>query len=242
MYQQVIVHTRFQSGNSVGQSPRRHNGLWFGSTVTGSRDIRTDCGRLSCTPVSLFHTGAPTGDRDTVLFGLCFAVLLFVRLLPLSTGLTGWPGPDVALGLTFAWVLRRPDQLPALVIVAAFLLEDVFLYRPLGLWPLIVLLGSEAARLREPRWRDQSFMVEWLRVAILIGAMMLGYRVIQVVFFLPVPALGQAILQYLASIAAYPVTVFAARWLVGLRRVSPGGWRDFRQHWFQRSDNIIRIS
>ena len=34
--------------------------------------------------------------------------------------------------------------------------------------------------------------------------------------------LGQAILQYLASIAAYPVTVFAARWLVGLRRVSPG--------------------
>ena len=158
----------------------------------------------------------------TVLFGLCFAVLLFVRLLPLSTGLTGWPGPDVALGLTFAWVLRRPDQLPALVIVAAFLLEDVFLYRPLGLWPLIVLLGSEAARLREPRWRDQSFMVEWLRVAILIGAMMLGYRVVQVVFFLPVPALGQAILQYLASIAAYPVTVFAARWLVGLRRVSPG--------------------
>lgn len=156
-----------------------------------------------------------------ILFGLCFATLMFIRLLPTSTGLTGWPGPDIALCLALAWVLRRPDQLPAAVIVAAFLLEDVLLYRPLGLWPVIVLIGSEAARLREARWRDQPFMVEWLRVAILIGAMMLGYRIVQIVFLLQVPALGQVILQYLATVAAYPLAVFGARWLVGLRRIGP---------------------
>ena len=157
----------------------------------------------------------------SILFGLCVAVLLFIRLLPLSTGLTGWPGPDLALCLTFAWVLRRPDQLPALVIVAAMLVEDVLLYRPLGLWPVMVLLGTEAARLREARWRDQPFMIEWLRVAIMIGAMMLGYRVVQAVFLVPNAVLGQVILQYLATIVAYPVVVFVARWLIGLRRISP---------------------
>lgn len=158
----------------------------------------------------------------SLLFGLCMAVLLFLRLLPLSAGFTDWPGADLALCLVLAWVLRRPDRLPALPIVLAFLLEDVLLYRPPGLWAVIVLLGSEAARLREARWRDQPFMVEWLRVAILIGAMMLGYRIVQLLFLLPVPALGQVILQYLATVIAYPLVVLGARWLLGLRRISPG--------------------
>lgn len=158
---------------------------------------------------------------DTILFVLCMGMLVFVRLLPLSAGLTGWPGPDLGLCLTFAWVLRRPDGLAAGAIIAVYLVEDIVLLRPLGLLTIFTLLATEAARVREPRWRDQPFMIEWLRVAILIGAMMLGYRVVHVLFLLPVPALGQVILQYLATAAAYPVTVFAARWIVGLRRATP---------------------
>lgn len=165
-------------------------------------------------------------ERSFVLGTLAFLasvwVLLFLRLLPLSEGIMGWPGPDLGLALILAWVLRRPDQLAAPVIVLAVLIEDVLLMRPLGLWTVIVLIGSEAARLREPRWRDQPFMVEWLRTGILIGAMMLGYRLAQILFLLPVAALGQVILQYLATVAAYPLVVFGARWLIGLRRSAHG--------------------
>lgn len=157
----------------------------------------------------------------TAVFALCMALLMFLRLLPLAGGLVGWPGPDLGLCLTFAWVLRRPDQLTAPAIALFYLLEDLLLLRPIGLWAVIMLLGTEAARLREARWRDQPFMIEWLRVAILIGAMMLGYRVVMLMFLLPVPALGQVILQYLATVAAYPLVVFTARWLIGLRRISP---------------------
>ena len=72
-------------------------------------------------------------------------------------------------------------------------------------------------------------MVEWLRVSILIGLMMLGYRLAQMVFLLPVPTLGQVLLQFIATVAAYPLVVLGARWVVGLRRVSPAdadrtGW------------------
>ncbi|WP_410217480.1 rod shape-determining protein MreD [Paracoccus sp. (in: a-proteobacteria)] len=154
----------------------------------------------------------------TALFLLSAWLLLFLRLLPLSGGITGWPGPDAGLALILAWMLRRPDQLAAPVIVLILLIEDVLLMRPLGLWTAVVLVGTEAARRREPRWRDQPFMVEWLRVAVLIGLMMLGYRVIQVLSLMRVPALGQVMLQYLATVACYPVVVFAARWLIGLRR------------------------
>ena len=57
---------------------------------------------------------------------------------------------------------------------------------------------------------------------VLIGLMMLGYRLVQVVFVLQVPALGQVILQFLATVAAYPLVVFGARWLIGLRRLGRG--------------------
>lgn len=156
-----------------------------------------------------------------MLFALCYLAILFLRILPLNAGFTGWPGPDLGLCLTFAWVLRRPERLPAPLIALLFLIEDILLFRPIGLWAAIVLAGTEAARLREVRWREQPFMVEWLRVGLLIGAMMLGYRIVQVLFLLPVPALGQVILQFIATIAAYPLVVVAAHWLFGLRRVSP---------------------
>ncbi len=156
------------------------------------------------------------------LFSMGFLLILFMRILPLNTGFTGWPGPDLGLCLAFAWVLRRPEQLPAILVAVAFLIEDIMLLRPIGLWAAFVLAGTETARLREARWRDQPFMIEWLRVALLIGAMGLGYRIVQILFLLPVPALGQVILQYIATIAAYPLVVGGARWLFGLRRVSPG--------------------
>ncbi|MFC3628559.1 rod shape-determining protein MreD [Paracoccus angustae] len=158
----------------------------------------------------------------TVLFCAAMAVLLFLRLLPLSAGGVRLPGPDLGLCLTLAWVLRRPDQLAAPVIALVFVVQDIVLFHPLGLWPAIVLLGSEAARLREGRWRDGPFVVEWLRIAVLMGMMMLGYRIIQVLFMMPVPALGQVILHYIATVAAYPPVVLAARALIGLRRIAPG--------------------
>jgi len=153
-----------------------------------------------------------------ILFILLFLAILFLRLVPLNPGRVGWPGPDLAVCLALAWVLRRPEQVPALTIALLFLLEDVLLLRPLGLWAAIVVIGTEAARMREQRWRELPFMVEWLRVAILLALMLLGYRLVLAVFFLPLPPLGQVILQYIATIGAYPLTVGLMQWPLGLRR------------------------
>lgn len=157
----------------------------------------------------------------TLAFCAAMAVLLFLRLLPLSAGAVRLPGPDLGLCLALAWVLRRPEQLAAPVIVLAFLVQDIVLFHPPGLWTAIVLMGTEAARLREGRWRDGPFMVEWLRVATLIGLMMLAHRIVQVLFMMPVPALGQVILHGIATVAAYPPVVLAARVLLGLRHAMP---------------------
>ncbi|MBV0893128.1 rod shape-determining protein MreD [Paracoccus sp. Z118] len=164
-----------------------------------------------------------TGTTLYVVLGLGIIIL---RLLPLAPGEVSWPGPDVLLCLTLAWAVRRPEQLPVLVIAALFLIENLLLLRPIGLWAAIVVVGTEAVRARERRWRDQPFLVEWLRIGVLVLGMMMTDRLLQLVFFVPGemsprPPLGQALMQVIATIAAYPVVVLAARWLVGLRRAAP---------------------
>lgn len=153
------------------------------------------------------------------LYALLVLALLLLRLLPLSPGATRWPGPDLTLCLTFVWVLRRPDQIPALLIAVVFLVEDLMLLRPIGLWAAFVVLASEAARIREQRWREQSFMIEWFRVSILIALMMFGYRIALAIFFLPLPSFGQMMMQLIATVMAYPVVALAARWILGLTRL-----------------------
>lgn len=152
------------------------------------------------------------------LFIALFLAILFSRLLPLNPGRAIWPGPDLVLCLTLAWILRRQDQVPVLIVAGLFLIEDIVLLRPPGLWTALVVLGTEAARLREGRWRELPFMVEWLRVATLVAMMMLANRVALALFFVPLPPLGQVIMQCIATVAAYPLVAGLLRWPLGLRR------------------------
>ncbi len=152
------------------------------------------------------------------LFIGLFLAILFWRLVPLAPGRVLWPGPDLSLCLTLVWVLRRPEQVPVLTIGLIFLIEDIILLRPIGLWAAVMVIGTEAARKREASWRELPFMVEWLRVAILMAMMMAGYRFLMAMFFLPLPSLGQVILQYIATVAAYPLVAGFCGWLVGLPR------------------------
>lgn len=146
-------------------------------------------------------------------------VALFFRLLPLNPGEPGLPGPDIMLALTLAWVLRRPDQLPVAIIVALALVGDFILDRPIGLWSFFVLVATELLRPRSQRWADQAFVFEWMRVAALIGLMLIGYRLMMMLFLLPVPPLAPVMLQWLATVAAYPVVVLALH-MIGIRRLS----------------------
>lgn len=156
------------------------------------------------------------------LFLAIAAVILFLRLLPLSPGTGGLPGPDIFLALTLAWVLRRPDYVPAALIVAVILLEDLMFMRPPGLWPLMVLLGTEFLRRREQALRDLPFMLEWLVIGGVLAAMFLGNRAVLALVMVPQPGLGQDLLRLLATLAAYPVVVAASRLAFGLRRAAPG--------------------
>ena len=149
-------------------------------------------------------------------------VLLFLRLLPLGSVAGTWPGPDLLVCLTFAWVLRRPDYTPVLLIAAVMLLDDLLLMRPPGLWTAIIVLATEFLRRRGALAREISFAVEWLMVAAVMAASLLAFRLALMLAMLPQVSLGQAMIQLIASILCYPLVVGASRLAFGVRKPATG--------------------
>ena len=149
-------------------------------------------------------------------------IILFLRMLPINPVSDGFPGPDLTLALTLAWVMRRPDYLPAALIVAAFLLEDFISWRPIGLWTLIVLAGTEFLRAREQSSRDLPFVLEAVLIGTVLVGMLLANRFILGLVMVEQPPLGREVLRMLATFVAYPFVVALSALAFGLRRAAPG--------------------
>lgn len=156
------------------------------------------------------------------IFVLIALFLLFLRLLPLGSEAGRWPGPDILLCVIFAWMVRRPDYLPALLIAAVLLVEDLVLMRPPGLWTALVVLAAEFLRSRAALTRELNFGTEWLLVAGLMLGILLAYRLVFIVALLPQPGFGHAMVQTLWSILCYPAVVLASRLALDLRKPATG--------------------
>ena len=165
-----------------------------------------------------------TASRMTyrLIFVALAALILFLRILPLSAMPSRWPGPDLILCLTFVWLLRRADYLPAYIIVAVFAVDDLISMRPPGLWTLLALMTTEFVRSREVFLRDLPFALEWAIFAAAAMVMTVANRLVLALFMVPQSGFDLTILEVLSTLAAYPVMVLAAVWLFGLRRAAAG--------------------
>ena len=156
------------------------------------------------------------------LFLLLVILIVFVRLIPLQTTPALWPMPDLLICIVFAWVLRRPDYVPILLIAAVVLTLDFLFIRPPGLMAALVVLGAEFLRARIRTVRELPFSLEWGMVAGVIMGIMVANRAILIAVMSPRPPLGLSLLQLIATLAAYPLVVAFSRYALGIRKISPG--------------------
>lgn len=168
-------------------------------------------------------------DRQTLLrwtfwFGLAglAVTVLFARLLPLDLTPGRVPGPDILLGVTFAWVLRRPDYVPIALVATLFFVVDMVLQRVPGISTLMVVVAVEFLRRRESALRGQHFVVEWGFVTAVLLSMVLGERMVLSVFFVEQIPFGRDLLQFLTTAAFYPVIVFLSVFALGVVKLQPG--------------------
>lgn len=154
---------------------------------------------------------------------------VFVRLLPVGSGSAGWPGPDLLLCLVFAWVHRRPDFVPVLLVAALFLVTDMLFLRPPGLWTALVILGLEFLRGREPLSRELPFLVEWGMVAAVMVAMLVANRLVLGLFVVEQASLGRSLMQMLVTLVAYPLVALVSVHILRVRRLQPGEGEGLRR-------------
>lgn len=149
-------------------------------------------------------------------------LILFFRLLPMSSSPGALPGPNLVLCLILAWINRRSDYLPMPLILAVTLIEDMILMRPPGLWTAIVIIATEFLRGRTMLTRELSFAIEWAVVSGLMVGMHLAYRLVLAVTQVPQLPFGYTAVEVLWSILCYPLVVAASRLMIDLRKPATG--------------------
>lgn len=155
-------------------------------------------------------------------FVLLAMVILFFQLLPLETTPRWFAGPDLLLAFACAWCLRRPDYVPMLVLCALFLLADLLLQRPPGLWALLALIGCENLKGQGRTLRDSNFLAEWLSVSVVIIAIMLANRILLAIALIDLPGWGLSLSEAGMTLLVYPLVVAISHWLMGVRKMTPG--------------------
>ena len=166
---------------------------------------------------------SPAANRwiyGSAYFGTA-AVILLVQILPTDLGPNGYPGPDLMLCITFAWVLRRPHYVPTLLIASVFLLGDILFLRPPGLWTALVVLAVEYLRGREPTLRELPLAAELGTVSAVLILLLLTNYLVLLIFAVPQAQFGLVLLQIVASLIAYPMIVILARLVFKVDKMSP---------------------
>lgn len=156
-----------------------------------------------------------------IYVGLAMALIFFL-LLPLDPAPGRLAGPDLLLALTLSWTIRRPEVVPVTTIAAVFLIADLLLQRPPGLWAALVLLMTEGLRRRSPAFRTLPFVLEWTTVASFIVVATLAYNLILMLFLLATPPIGLTVSQVVTTLLAYPFVVALSHFALGLRKTAPG--------------------
>ncbi|APX13529.1 rod shape-determining protein MreD [Tateyamaria omphalii] len=157
-----------------------------------------------------------------IAFSMLVLMILFLHLLPLQTATGGLIWPDFLLLFALAWSVRRPDYVPAALLAALFLMADLLLQRPPGLWALLALIACEQMKGQSRSLRDASLAAEMMSAALWIVGIGLAYRIILAVMVVDVPPLGPAVIQILVTAMTYPLVVAITHALMRVRKPTPG--------------------
>jgi rod shape-determining protein MreD len=140
-----------------------------------------------------------------------------------------WVAPDLILCFACAWSLRRPEFVPALSLALVFLIADLLLQRPPGLWALLALIGCENLKSRARSLRDANFTTEWLTVGvIMVGICLLNY-IVMALLLVETPKLALSLSELGMTLLFYPLVVLITHSLMRVRKTAPGDLDAFGQ-------------
>ena len=152
-----------------------------------------------------------------ILFVLIVFVLIFIKVLPLNTVPKEWIAPDLLLCVTLVWCLRNPIRAPIILLAALFLLQDIILQRPIGLFSAVATLMCEWAKCQALRAEEFPFVIEWVTAAIAMIAIFILVQSIASLSMITKPSMWVFGKELIFTILAYPLVTLLCRYGLGLR-------------------------
>ena len=147
-------------------------------------------------------------------------VILFFHLLPLDTVPRHFAPPDLFVAFTFAWVTRRPDYVPTMLVAAVMLTVDLLLQKPPGLLAAMVVAGCAFLRGRAVTPASETnFATEWLTVTGVLFAIFAADRAILGLTEIGAPPLLLSVSQLVLTILFYPLAVVLSQVVFGVRKL-----------------------
>ncbi|MEX0348709.1 MAG: rod shape-determining protein MreD [Paracoccaceae bacterium] len=147
-------------------------------------------------------------------------LILFFHLLPLDTVPRHWAPPDLFVAFTFAWVTRRPDYVPVLLVAAVMLTVDLLLQKPPGLLAAMVVAGCAFLRGRAATPASETgFVTEWLTVSGVLFAIFAADRAILGLTEIGSPPFLLSASQLVLTILFYPIAVAISQIVFGVRKL-----------------------
>ena len=96
---------------------------------------------------------------------IIFFIGIFFIILPISP-ISNQPviieKPDFLLCLMFSWIVLDPKNASLSILILLSFFADILWYRPLGLWPLLILLGTLSIKFLITKISVESFFLKMI--------------------------------------------------------------------------------
>ena len=92
-----------------------------------------------------------------ILFGL---LAIIIPMAPISSTPLFFEIPDIVICIIFSWLLNDPKNTPVSSILFLSLMADIMWQRPLGLWPMFILIASELVRYYRLKITNQGIVTK----------------------------------------------------------------------------------
>ena len=97
--------------------------------------------------------------KKTIIFFVGI-LLIILPISPISNQPVIIEKPDFLLCLIFGWIILDPKNASISILILLSFFADILWYRPLGLWPLLILLGSLSIKLIITKISVDSFFLK----------------------------------------------------------------------------------
>ena len=150
-------------------------------------------------------------------FFLIGLALVILPLAPVNFLPRAFPMPDLLFCYLVAWHLRDPNSSPIILLLFLTLLVDIVDFRPIGLWPIFMIILSNIITINRRLFFSGPFVKELFFFSIMYFCALIFELLFFTITFSPTEGFGSLTQEVIITSLAYPLVVLILHFFCRLR-------------------------